>query len=65
MNCPEFRETLSAGAHGHLCEKVAALGRARQMLVNHGEAPVASSSLHSGWGPGAHSEGWDNGDRGA
>lgn len=27
MNCPGFGETLSAPAHSHLCEKVAALGR--------------------------------------
>lgn len=29
MNGPEFRETLSAPAHSHLCEKVAVLRRSR------------------------------------
>lgn len=45
MNCPEFRETLSAGAHSHLCEKVAALGGARQSLMERLQWPVPPSTL--------------------
>lgn len=48
MNYPEFRETLSAPAHSHLCEVVAL---SSPMLETDRGGPIASSSLHTGWGP--------------
>lgn len=48
MNCPEFRDTLGAPAHRHLCEKVVALRR-RQADARNGLRGSPGQLLSPHW----------------